>query len=164
MLPDRVRYSAVLLDWVEQDITGYRQRIEGRLSLVEQSLGMRLAPLRRAVTERPPLRLFPARLPSGQLSRQRARLLSEASGAWVVDYARGQVATPETLELTANAPGIANAVLWTQELIADDRVLFSNESISWIATPCAVGAGDTLRLSIDDRFRRENVLGCQRVE
>jgi len=62
------------------------------------------------------------------------------------------------VELSTNAPGVLNVVIWVQELYCRDLRIFENESVGWLENPTHVDPGSRLRIALDARWRESNVL------
>jgi SAM-dependent methyltransferase len=158
LLPDRVVYRVSAWDWPDQDFLTRAEDIAQFVRHVETRCALRLESLCRALLAEPDLRAFPKREASGALARPTARQLSPWSEGFRIDYRKGSSETPATVELTANAAGIFNTLIWTQELYYRGLLIFENESISWIENPTRVDPGSRVRMALDSRWRKSNVL------
>lgn len=157
MVPDRVRYLARACDWPAQDHPSRREHLRAGVADLEGRYGFSFDALADAMLASPSLSQFPPKGSDGRLRMEGARILSALAAFVEIDYTRGPAAYPETLELTATAPGVVNTVVWTQELWYADRLVFANESVSWIAEPQRVERGDRRTVLLDDDWRRSNV-------
>jgi hypothetical protein len=114
--------------------------------------------LRKALIAEPDHKAFPKLQNNGELLRHGARQLSPWEEGFAIDYRKGAFETPASIELGANASGVVNTVIWTQELYYRDLRIFENESISWIENPARVDPGSRLRVALDARWRKSNLL------
>lgn len=158
MIPDRVRYLAQACDWPSQDHPTRLSRIQTRIGDVEARYGFRFRTLAQRVTGAPWKPFFPARRPDGRLDLDNGRLLSDSTLFVDIDYGGPPTTYPDAFEVTITAPGVLNTILWTQELWFEDRLLFSNESVSWVAEPFLVEERSHCTVHITDVWRRLNVL------
>jgi len=158
LIPDRVVYRVSAWDWPDQDFPTRMGDIAQFVRQVEERYGLRLGSLRKALVAEPDLKAFPRREGSGALLRPSARQLSPWDGGFTIDYRKGSFETPATVELTANASGVFSTVIWAQELYYRDLRIFENESISWIENPMRVDPGSRLRVGLDSRWRKSNLL------
>lgn len=158
-LPDQVLYRARLVDWPEQDHASARMGWARRVQRVEDMLDLNLSPLVDRLGSGPAMDLFPPRQPDGRLAGGRA--LSADEVAIDLDYGKGEAAYPAGFSVEVVSPGLATAVIWTQELRCQGVTLFSNESISWLDGPRAVVPGQTVRCALDQRWRSVNLLSAE---
>lgn len=158
MVPDRVRYHARACDWPSQDHGTRLDRIAARIDDLDGRYGLRFGSLGRAVSSNPWKPFFPPRRSDGRLSLDGGRLLSDPAPFVDIDYTGSPATYPDAFEVTITTPGILNSILWTQELWFEDRLLFSNESVSWVAAPCLVEERSRCTVNINDAWRRSNVL------
>ncbi|MFO1406500.1 MAG: 50S ribosomal protein L11 methyltransferase [Steroidobacteraceae bacterium] len=159
VLPDRVTYSAALMEWPEQDYPTRTDRLWKNIETIGSRYRIEASPLAHLALSEPDPAWFPARLPSGALSRASARTLSEETHAWETRYGPAADAVPAGITLRAVRPGIANAVVWTQRLWSGDTLIFSNESVSWLRLPRSVRPEETIELPLDAQWHSANVLG-----
>lgn len=158
LLPDRVRYWARLEEWPDQDHFTARESVQDMVHTLEGELALSLAPVMDHADASPLYELFPPRLSSGRLSRLGARALS-AHFSWCDLHLRAtQMRYPERVELEVEAPGAATALLWAQDLLAGDRLVFRNESVSWLQAPITVQPGETVVLQTASVWRANNTL------
>ena len=158
VIPDRVVYRVSAWNWSEQDFLTRRGDITQFVRQVEQRYELRLESLREALEAEPDLKAFPKRGGNGALLRQGARQLSPWEDGFAIDYRKGSCETPTTIELATDAPGIVNTLIWTQELYYRDVRIFENESVGWVENPARVDSGSRLRVELDSRWRRSNLL------
>lgn len=158
LLPDRVRYWACLEEWPDQDHFTARQAVREMVRALEGELALSLEPVMDHADSSPLYDLFPLRLPSGRLSRTGSRALSAQVRWCELELMSTEVRYPKTLELEVEAAGIATALVWAQDLMAVDRLVFRNESVSWLQAPIAVQPGETLVLQTASVWRANNTL------
>lgn len=158
MIPDRVRYLARACDWPSQDHTTRLSGIAARIGDLEARYGFRFRTLAEKVASSPWKPFFPSRWPDGRLELDSGRILSDPTPFVEIDYRGLRTRYPAAFEVTITAPGILNTILWTQELWFEDHLLFSNESVSWVAEPFLVEERSHCTVYISDTWRRLNVL------
>lgn len=158
MIPDRVRYRAAACEWPEQDHQTRLHRVGAYIEDLEGRYGLSFSSMRKAVASRSWKPWFPPRLPDGRLEFQGGRMLSPAGLFVQIDYLADPVTYPPAVDFEIAAPGLFNAVIWTQELWYRDLLLFSNESVSWVEQPRRVNLGDRLAAAVDAKWRGLNVL------
>jgi SAM-dependent methyltransferase len=164
LIPDRVVYRISAWDWPDQDFSTRAEDVTQFVRQIEKRYALRLESLRRVLVAEPDLKAFPKRDGSGALLRPSARQLSPWHEGFTIDYRRSFSGTPATIELAANASGVCNALIWTQELYYRDLLVFENESISWIENPTRVDSGNRLRLALDSRWRKSNVVRAMKAD
>lgn len=158
MIPDRVRYSAAVWEWPAQDVARHRADLASRVAAVEVELGLDLGAFRDRLLATPDLRFFPRRGTSGCLAMNAAERLSSTETAFELDYRSGRGSYPPAVELPIVRSGLATCLVWTQALLAGDELVFSNDSVSWVRTPCRVEAGVHCRAELDAGWRASNQL------
>lgn len=158
IVPDRVRYIARACDWPSQDHATRLSRLDARVADLEGRYGLRFQALRERLVGSPWNSFFPPRRPDGRLELDIGRILSESAVFAEINYVGPPSSYPDSFELVIGAPGVFNAVLWTQELWFEDLLLFSNESVSWVAEPCVVEERARCMVRISDTWRRQNVV------
>jgi hypothetical protein len=158
VIPDRVVYRVSAWEWPGQDFPTRMADITQFVRQIEDRYALRLKSLREALLAEPDLRAFPEREVSGVLARPLARQLSAWHEVFTIDYRKGSAQTPAMVELSTNAPGVFNAVIWVQELYYRDLRIFENESVGWLENPTHVDPGSRLRIALDARWRESNVL------
>jgi SAM-dependent methyltransferase len=157
-IPDRVRYTARLFQWPRQDCGARWQEFDASIRQLELVYDLKLGGFGEVLRNSPDPRLFPARRPeTGELERDDAMALSDAVVPFELDVRAGSVSYPATVELTATARGTAHAVVWSQDLMFENQVLFRNESVSWLYPAVALEPNQRLRLRLDEQWRKTNV-------
>lgn len=158
-IPDRVVYTACALDWPQQDIGTRFSDIDMRISVMEQRYRLDLTSLRDAAKLQPHRGWFPARRSSGLVERSDARLLSTGKDTFTeIDYERGFEGYPELCTCRISQPGTCNVLLFTQALYAGHRLIFSNESVSWVRNPLRVEPDTEIRFSLDKAWFDTNLV------
>lgn len=155
-LPDQIIYRARLVDWPDRDSASDHMNWTRRVQRVEDMLDLKLSPLTDHLRSGPAMHLFPQRQADGRLDGGRA--LSADSVAIAMDYAKGDAEYPTDFSVEVVSPGLATAVIWTQELRCQGVTLFSNEAISWLECPQVVVPGQTMRCALDRKWRATNLL------
>jgi len=165
-IPDRVRYFAYACDWPSQDLGTQRLDLERTIRELEGAYQLKLQSLRDLAAETPDLHAIPpfwprgdvSVLPTGRMHRPDARLLSPPAFFAELDYRKTFAGYPELASFAIVSPGTFTTVLWVQELLYEDVLLFSHESLSWIENPCAVKPGDRCQVQITKEWLASNVL------
>lgn len=156
-VPDRVTYTATAADWPTQDLSTRRSDQQARVTNMEQRYGVSLGALLESATFDP--RWFPRRdQTSGALFRTDARLLSEPVHFHTTEYAQGVEPLPEYLLIPIVRAGTLNTVIFTQNLYVGDRLIYSNESVSWLAQPVTAEPGRRVPLALGPKWRSDNIL------
>jgi SAM-dependent methyltransferase len=164
-IPGRVRYSATPYHWPDQDISRVFRRISRDVDSLASKYGLTFQTLLRGAMDGPPSATwFPARDAFGRLvPPEESRPLAGPSIAIDVDYQTGSFAYPESIMFDMESKGIFSCVVWKQELCHGNRILFGNESISWVPEPLAVMPGDRVRVALDDQWRTTNRLDASPI-
>lgn len=157
MIPDRVRYFVRACDWPSQDHVSRQSDVHARIADLEGRYGLRFGALAAAIGGSPSKAFFPEKGSDGRLVLDSGRIISEPTSFAEIDYRTAPVQYPEAFEIVTNGPGIFNTLIWTQELWYEQRLLFSNESVSWIDVPHLVNSGTRCTIQADDLWRRTNV-------
>jgi SAM-dependent methyltransferase len=157
MVPDRVVYRAALGDWPQQDFPTRQGVLMDNIQSITDRYAVSFDSLGKRILATPYKAFFPDRLSDGSLLRNGCRQLARWKDAFELDY-RSRVSTyPGTVELSAEQAGLANVVLWRQELFFDRLLIFANESISWLARPAIVKPRQRIALCLDSQWREQNV-------
>lgn len=171
-VPDRVRYFAMPCEWPGQDAATELADLRHSIGEIEHRYGLNLGPLFDAV--------------SSELAFQRARPDNSGDYAWAPGAANGGyrhrrhggrflgervlaadiaydtevpfTGLPERVDLTIEAGGTVDAVMWVQELWFRDSLIWAAESFSPLAVPLPVAPGQRLVLPLDGRWRATNTL------
>lgn len=163
LVPDRVRYRVWGLDWAAQDVTTHHQRTRELCRALSEQHGTDLRVIGELLEDEVPRTLFPPRGPDGRVDRTGARALTEAATVLDLRYLeRARPAWPEALTLQPVAPGVLTTVLFAQELMWGDTLLFRNESVAWLSEPVRTEPGSAVTLPLDGRWRRTNTFGPAR--
>jgi SAM-dependent methyltransferase len=158
-IPNRVRYHVTPLHWPEQDITAVDRNQQRNREELSSNYGLRFETLFEHLRKGPPpASWFPRRDSDGSVLREGSRDLAAAVPVFEVNYGTLSPSYPETVILEAQGKGILTCVLWRQELCFEDRVLFANESISWVNEPVAVTPGTRVAIALNDQWRLTNRL------
>ncbi len=158
IVPNRVEYGVAVVDWPAQDVPSRRQRMSDQIREIEGRYGLSFSSLQKHLDETPCHGYFPIRGEDGRLDLSGARMLSEETPAFVIDYIRDQCDYPTSVDVTTDWGGLANTLIWWQRIISGDKLIFTNQSVGWIANPQFVSAGTTMRFHLDDVWRKQNLL------
>lgn len=179
IIPDRVRYSGVACEWPGVDAGTELDDLRRTISDMERRYQLSLTTLfETALMElqhtmaRPRISADYEWSPSWgsggyRYLRGAFRKLSRESQVADVNYgAEAQAAPyPNELSLDLVAPGLCNAILWTQELWSDSHLLWTAEHMSTLATAVTLEACDRLVVKLDAAWRKTNSIGdAARVE
>jgi SAM-dependent methyltransferase len=163
-IPDRVVYTACPIEWLNQDINTRFAEIDKKVGIMEQKYGLALGTIREAAKQVPDRDWFPLRRSSGFIDRDNARLLSHGEDVFAeIDYTLGFQGYPEQFKCSISQPGICNILLFSQALYAGSRLIFSNESISWIRNPLRVEPGAELQFALDKNWVDTNVVTMEKA-
>lgn len=157
-IPDSVRYTAQGYAWPEQHISQYWQAVTEKCAGLEGTYGLKLGALARSINGEIHPAQFPVRRADGRIEMRGAQPLTDVTPFVTIDYRTGATAYPSQLKLHATSAGRLDAVIWNQQLVYRDTVIFENESISWVNEPVDLRTGDHCALRIDDHWRRTNIL------
>lgn len=157
-IPDGVRYTARGYAWPEQHISQYWRAVEEKCAGLEDTYGLRLGALARSINGEIHPAQFPARRMDGRLETGPARALTDVTPFVTIDYRKGATRYPPQLALRATGAGRLDALVWKQQLLYGDTVIFENESLSWVHPARELHAGQDCALQIDDHWRRTNIL------
>jgi len=156
-IPDRVRYGWQVVDWPEQTFSRIERTLEARARRLAKEYGFDFSTLKDMILRQPQRSWFPRRRGTGDLDTDGARPLGEATEAFTIDYGSSRIDYPETLCFAVAQEGTATTVIWTQELLFDDVVLFSNQSVSWLDPAISCHPGSRVCVRLDSKWRRTNV-------
>jgi SAM-dependent methyltransferase len=163
VIPDRVRYGAYAVQWEGQDIGARFEDIDRKVDILEARYGLVLRPVGEAAKSSPNPAWFPVRKESGILDRPEACLLSEQSLFASLTEETLYTGYPPMVRFRIIRPGVFNVVLFVQDLFFQDRLLFSNESISWMRSPVSCVPGDEIDLDVEGVWRDTNIFSSFRM-
>ncbi|MGP9822317.1 methyltransferase domain-containing protein [Salinarimonas sp. NSM] len=172
VVPNRVRYLARACDWPARDLAGEAQDLRNAVASLESTYGLRFQSLLQAALREFPVMssrpsyhgAYPWR-PGGSsasalFDRGGMRILSADTPFTTIAYEKpGSFSRyPDALRLEISAPGVCTSVVWTQQLLYDDILVWTTETVSPLAQARRVEPGEVLELAIDDEWRGTNVL------
>lgn len=161
VVPGVVEYLARVEDRPDQDYFSARARVNREVERLGETLSLNLQPVADWAMRSPLMPMFPARGWDGVLTGG-GRVLAPDRVVHSVDYSAGSAAGrdwPHRLSFALSSPGTATCVVWTQKLLASDgRLIFSNESVSWLERPGFYDAGATLSVGLGDDWWQRNVV------
>lgn len=163
-IPDRVVYTAAPLEWHQQDLVSRLADVDKKVSVMEERYDLSLGAIREGARQFPDRSWYPQRREDGLLDRGTARILSPGHQPLAtINYAEPYAGYPAHFQCAISQPGVCNAILFTQALYAGKRLVFSNESLSWVREPQRVEAGMEIRFALDDEWFGSNVgeLECE---
>lgn len=166
-VPNKVRYMARACDYPGRDLMTHKVYMQEMLQLLESTYHVKFKSLvDRAVQEIPAYITCPRYegsypwLPgnafaSARFERGEFRSLSQPTFFTIVDYDSPHEMPdyPEEMEIRIDAPGIMNGLIWTQELMFDDIIIWTTESFTPIGNPRIVNPEQTLKLATDIQWR-----------
>jgi len=157
-VPDQVRYTAQALDCRSQHFAARMADLDRGVKELEAAFGMHMDSFSTAMAHRPPKEAFPVRDDAGVVLLPDTRILSTVQHWHSVDYDRPATLWPTDLAITMNAAGSFTTVLWQQELIFRDALIFRNGSVGWVHPAPEVASGDTLRSRTGTDWHIDNLL------
>lgn len=157
MCPDKVIYEVALADWPAEDYQSKIHVVEADIANLEGRYGMTFQALRDRIFSLPGKELFPNRGADGRLRNDGLTLLSKPVCALEIDYEGARPSYPECIEIQINAEGRANTLIWTQKLMFRDQLIFSNDSVSWLADPAIVRKGEKRIVGLGQNWMDKNV-------
>ena len=163
-IPDRIAYTGYAMEWPSQDINTRFFDIDKKIFAMEQRYGIVLGTLAEAAKRVPDPTWFPVRQHSGLLERVDARFLSNGKLFTNVDYKMDFKGYPERFKCTISQPGVCNAILFEQNLYAGKRLIFSNESLSWVRNPTRVDSDAEVQLALDEEWRSTNIASVKQAD
>lgn len=158
LIPDRVEYTIVICDWPEFDWSSIQLRLHDQVREVSDRYDLELSSLWQHLSTHPINEYFPPRDRHGRIDLTSARLLSKETDAFAIDYLKDQCDYPPSVSAKLNQDGHPNVVVWWQRIIANNQLVFTNQSISWTSNSRFLEAGSEINLSLDDRWRQTNVM------
>jgi SAM-dependent methyltransferase len=155
-IPDGVSYLAYPVEWDSQDLPTRLADLDRRVKLMESRYGISLSPLSIAGTLDPNPAWFPQRTATGLFPRSDFRILGEPTNFASFDYRAPLATYPATQEFKITNPGICNGVLFVQNLVANGRTIFSNESLAWIENPLIATPGTLVTAEFGVAWKKSN--------
>jgi SAM-dependent methyltransferase len=163
-IPDRVTYIGYAIEWLSQDIKTRFLDIDRKIIIMEQRYGLALNTLAEATKSTPNETWFPVRKDSGLLERANARFLSNGKVFADINYKEHFQGYPEDFKFSISQPGVCNAILFEQKLYSGKRLIFSNESLSWVYNPLRVESSSEIRFAIDERWYNNNIISLEKID
>lgn len=157
LIPDNINYTGVLVDWPSQDHGARHESIKSDIAAIEANSHLGMNALRGAVASDAFVPWFPPKT-NGRYSENDYRQLSDPLALQRVDYSQPLSPFPDAIQMEVTESGLATAVIWTQQLLAGNTVLFVNESLSWLEHPQRVDPGTKLRTGLGPEWTQRNVL------
>jgi SAM-dependent methyltransferase len=171
VVPGAVRYRVAGCDRGDWDLPTEADELHQAADVLTGCYGLDFGPLIEAARVEAPVRYSrppdPGMLDwhpgttmaSVRFPRNHIRLLTDFEDFTTVDYTAQEFeGFPRHASLTVTSPGRLTGVIWQQELLHDGHPLWSTETYSPLAQPCAVTATQRLRWEIDDTWRATNVI------
>ena len=156
IIPDRVEYTFAICDFPNQDLAKAQLKLRDQVKEIEGHYGLSFTALSDHLLRTPYGEFFPARDPDGRINLGGARFLSDQTDAFTIDYVSDQCDYPADISLKSSAEGHANVVVWWQRIIANDQLIFTNQSLSWIANPRTIQSGEKVGFCLDEHWRESN--------
>jgi SAM-dependent methyltransferase len=171
VIPNGIRYHATGCERLDWDLPTELDDLDRANTTLSSCYGLDFTPLvdqARALAgtrcSRPVDPVAREWRPSGvmaslQFPRSSFRMLTHPTPVADLDYRRSVLDPfPEQLELVATSPGRLTGVLWTQELIVDDRPIWTTETYSPFDEPRLVTANEKVDVHPDGAWRSTNIL------
>jgi len=158
-IPDKVQYKAFLVESRDLDIVAKQNKLNNSIHTMEGYYDLNLQSLYKTINHAaPPAVWFPARQRGSLLVGEDIRILCNDVLFATIDYASSSLDYPSKFEFIIEQAGTAHAVIFAQQLYHQGKLLFTNESISWIAAPRQINPDDHFTIDIDENWRRTNRL------
>jgi threonine dehydrogenase-like Zn-dependent dehydrogenase len=158
IIPNRVRYSVAGYDWTLFDDGDSKRIVEWKTHIenTERHTGVTFSALRELLDRVPPLfqimgtpKRGAAYNQVGYFDRSTMTLLTERKCFTEIDYnlRSGSIAYPESIALPVTHAGRLNVVAWQQDLVFDDILIRTTESMNLAIPAVLVETGDSAVLS-----------------
>lgn len=163
MIPDTVKYYVSGCDWPSQDYKSRKHAIDSMIQEIEERYNLTFNCLADHINNTPYKEFFPNRNLRGRYECTDKRVLSKMQYAFDIRYSTNYQSCnyPKNIKLSASSCGIMNSLIWEQKLYSGNALLFSNQSLSWLAEPYFVRAGESIRVQLDNDFYSKNT--CKAV-
>lgn len=173
-IPNRVRYAALAVEWTQWDPHSEMSDLRRAIGDIERRYGLHFSPMLNAVSPevqfaraRPSLKGHYDWMPGGgnggyRYERNGMRVLSQSVPVVDIRYDEEELfrCYPDSLSLTVDSTGVMTGILWIQELLFDEFLIWTAESMSPVRLPVAVRPGQDIEIPLDERWRETNVLHC----
>lgn len=160
MVPDRVRYTVAALDWPAQRSPARWQRVDEGIAEFERIYSMRMGSFKGLLRQRPNKSVFPHRGPDGLIDLSESKRLTPQH-EFIVQGLRDEPRSfPDRIVLSTQQVGELNTLLFEQELLFMDTLIFRNQSISWVDPPVHVSAAQRVEALLDGRWRADNLVSA----
>ncbi|QQC67889.1 50S ribosomal protein L11 methyltransferase [Paraburkholderia ginsengisoli] len=173
IIPNGIRYSAQLVEYPVQDIVTYESDLNAAGILLESTYGFKFESLIKKAKEEIPVQIAcptyhghyswqPGQASaSARFERGSFRSLSRPTAFYTcgLDSLEAPFSRmPQTASLSTAQSGKADGVIWQQELIYDDIVIWTTETFSPFRTPRIVTAGETMTLDLGEQWKSSKYL------
>jgi hypothetical protein len=135
--------------------------VDRKIKMMEERYGLILRSLSEIAKTVPDPKWFPVRNNSGLLERPDAHILSSKIFFATVDYTKPFEGYPDRIAFQIERSGVFNVVVFLQNLYYKDKLLFANESVSWIGNPRQFNVDSQAEVCIDNVWRRTNMLSLK---
>ncbi|MDY4379454.1 class I SAM-dependent methyltransferase [Pectobacterium brasiliense] len=173
VIPNGIRYSAQLVEFPENDVFTYRSDLDAARKLLESNYDMKFESLiQRVKSEIGIYQACPVygghyswqpsqASASARFERGHFRSLSVIKEVFthnLQDVESDFVEIPKEVTLDISQSGKADGVIWQQELIFDDIIIWTTETFSPFLNNKNVVAGGLLNLELDEEWKVSNFL------
>ncbi len=170
MVPNKVRYRAIPCDAPQRDAFTELADLKQSVAELESRYGLKLGPLLEEVAaeihfdhSRPSIHGEYEWSPSASVGGYRHkrggwRILGEPTLVTEIAYEDGAPfeRLPERCSFEIRSPGTFAAVMWVQELLLDDLLIWHTEAFSPVVTPLHLPAGARIDALLDESWRASN--------
>ncbi|WP_020071386.1 50S ribosomal protein L11 methyltransferase [Paraburkholderia caledonica] len=173
VIPNGIRYSAQLVEFPGQDVITYESDLDAAGVQLESTYGLKFNSLISKAKDEIPVYLAcpnyhghyswqPGQASaSARFERGAFRSLSRSRVFYTCgleDFEAPFERVPQTASLIADQGGKADGVIWQQELIYEDIVIWTTETFSPFRVPRMVSSGESVTLDLDDQWRSSKFL------
>jgi len=173
VIPNGIRYSAQLVEFPGQDVITYESDLDAAGVQLESTYGLKFKSLISKAKDEIPVYLAcpnyhghyswqPGQASaSARFERGAFRSLSRSSVFYTCGLGNFEAPferVPQTASLIAAQGGKADGVIWQQELIYEDIVIWTTETFSPFRAPRMVTSGESVTLDLDDQWRSSKFL------
>lgn len=173
VIPNGIRYSAQLVEFPGQDVITYESDLDAAKVQLESTYGLKFKSLISKAKEEIPVYLAcpnyhghyswqPGQASaSARFERGAFRSLSKSNVFYTCGLENFEApfeSLPQTTSLIAAQGGKADGVIWQQELIYEDIVIWTTETYTPFKTPHMIAARESMTLELDKQWRSSKYL------
>lgn len=173
VIPNGIRYSAQLVEFPGQDVITYESDLDAARVQLESTYGLKFQSLISKAKDEIPVYLAcpnyhghyswqPGQASaSARFERGVFRSLSRLTAFYTCGLGNFEAPferLPETASLIAAQGGKADGVIWQQELVYEDIVIWTTETFSPFRVPREVNPGESVKLELGHQWRLSKFL------